>query len=147
MSNDYNHMAFTGRLLRDPEQRQVAPGRFITAFGVAINRTYRDADGKLTEVMVPAPVEATGKVGDACAEYLRKGSAVLVEGSLAYSSWVDKEHNKRHKYFTSASKVKFLDHPNREERSAEQDGVAGEITPPPLAPQPSQQTQDDEPPF
>ncbi|MCJ7663258.1 MAG: single-stranded DNA-binding protein, partial [Desulfobacterales bacterium] len=40
-------------------------------------------------------VVAFGKLGEICAEYLRKGKQVYVEGKLRTRSWDDKEGNKR----------------------------------------------------
>jgi single-strand DNA-binding protein len=143
--SDYSIFISMGNLTRDPEQRPLGQDRFVTTFGFATSHSYRDSADRLVEEMMPITVEVFGRLGDACAQYLRKGSRVMVEGRLRYDSWLDAQQQKRSRHVLVAAKVKFLDS-RSDERPEERDGIAGEISPPPLSTSRGTPTTDD-PPF
>ena len=143
--SDFLTIISMGNLTRDPEQRALGQDRFVTKFGFATSYSYRDSADKLVEEMMPITVEAFGKLGDVCAQYLRKGSRVIVEGRLRYDSWLDSQQQKRSRHVIVAAKVRFLDS-RSDERPDDQDGIAGEIAPAPLSATPGTPLVD-EPPF
>jgi len=54
-------------------------------------------------------ITAFGKQGEACNQYLSKGSPVLIEGKLRYETWEAKDGTgKRSKHSVVADKVQFL---------------------------------------
>lgn len=75
-----------GRLTADPELRSLPSGQTVTNFSLATNRTWTQ-DGQKKEQVEFHRVVVFGKQGDACATFLRKGAAALVEGRLQTQSW------------------------------------------------------------
>jgi single-strand DNA-binding protein len=71
-----------GNLGKDPEMRYAPTGDAVTSFSVATNRKYNDKNGQLIEEVIWFRVSVWGKQAEACNQYLKKGSAVLVEGRL-----------------------------------------------------------------
>ena len=43
----YNKVILMGNLTRDPELRVTPKGTSVCQIGLAVNRTYRDSDGKM----------------------------------------------------------------------------------------------------
>jgi single-strand DNA-binding protein len=54
-------------------------------------------------------VVAWGRQAETCAEFLRKGSAVFVEGRLQSRSWETQDGQKRNTIEIVADRVQFLD--------------------------------------
>jgi len=78
----YQSMTLVGNLGRDPEMRYTPNGTPVTSMNVATNRKYTGADGQLVKETTWFRVSVFGKQAEACAQYLKKGSTVLVEGRL-----------------------------------------------------------------
>ena len=106
---ELNNVLVSGRLTRDPEQRFTQKGQGVASFDVAVNRRYKDqATGEWKDNTVFVPVSVWGPMADRCKEKLRKGSPVLVEGSLASSEYTDKTGQKRKVLRITARRVQFL---------------------------------------
>lgn len=95
--SDINVVVLTGNLTRDPELKGTPNGSSVLNFGIASNRSVKGANGEWEDV--PNFVDCTifGKRADALEKYLTKGMKVTVEGELRYSSWTNKDGNKRSK--------------------------------------------------
>ena len=78
----YQSLTIVGNLGRDPEMRFTPGGTPVTKMSVATNRKYTGADGQLVKETTWFNVSIFGKQAEACAQYLKKGSKVLVEGRL-----------------------------------------------------------------
>ena len=78
----YQSITIVGNLGKDPEMRYTPSGTPVTSMNVATNRKYTGADGALVKETTWFRVSVFGKQAEACAEYLKKGSTVLVEGRL-----------------------------------------------------------------
>ena len=130
--NDLNMCMCIGRLTRDPELRYTPNGKAVTKFGLAVNKSYRKADGE--EVQTPLFINVTtwGKVAENVANFIHKGSKVAINGSLQSNNWEDKEGNKRTSFEIVAQIVQFLDsrtqqteqpEDTREDDESPQDGI------------------------
>lgn len=130
--NDLNVCMCIGRLTRDPELRYTPNGKAVTKFGLAVNKSYRKADGE--EVQTPLFINVTtwGKVAENVANFIHKGSKVAINGSLQSNNWEDKEGNKRTSFEIVAQIVQFLDsrtqqteqpEDTREDDESPQDGI------------------------
>lgn len=86
----FSKAIITGNLTRDPELRSTPSGASVCSFSVAVNRTYRDANGENKEDVSFIDCSAWGKLGEMIAQYAKKGSGVLVSGRLSQRSWEDK---------------------------------------------------------
>ena len=78
----YQQIVVVGNLGRDPEMRYTASGTPVTSMNVATNRKYTGSDGQVVKETTWFRVSVFGKQAEACAQYLKKGSSVLVEGRL-----------------------------------------------------------------
>ncbi len=106
---ELNKVILTGRLTRDPELRRTAADRAVTRMGTATNRRYKARDGEWKEMTTFVNVVVWGRQAETCAEYLRKGSAVFVEGWLNSRSWETQDGQKRNTIEVQADRVQFLD--------------------------------------
>ena len=78
----YQHIVIVGNLGKDPEMRYTPSGTPVTNMSVATSRKYTGNDGQTVEETVWFRVSVFGKQAEACAQYLKKGRQVLVEGHL-----------------------------------------------------------------
>ena len=104
----FNRVVMMGNLTRDPEARQLPSGTAVTEMGLAVTETYKNKDGEFNERVCYVNVVTWGKQAEACAEHLKKGSPVLVEGRLQFDQWETKDGQKRSKHRVRADRVKFL---------------------------------------
>ena len=78
----YHHILIVGNLGRDPEMRYTPSGTPVTSFSMATSRKYTGSDGQQVKETAWFRVSVFGKQAEACAQYLKKGSACLVEGRM-----------------------------------------------------------------
>jgi single-strand DNA-binding protein len=95
MAKGFNKVILMGNLTRDPETRTTPSGQTVTNFSLAVNRTWKGADGSNQEAVSYIDCVAWGKPGEIIAQYLGKGRAVLVSGRLDQRSWDDKESGQK----------------------------------------------------
>jgi single-strand DNA-binding protein len=103
----FNKLILAGNLTRDPEIRYQPSGKSVTTFGIACNEKYKTEKGEAKETVTFIDVIVWGKVGENCAEYLKKGSPALVEGKLRQRRW-EQDGRKHSKHEMVAAAVQFL---------------------------------------
>ena len=86
-----NKVTLYGNLTRDPELKALPSGQNVTSFSVATNRTFKDKNGQKVEQVEFHNLTAWGKQADLIAQYMKKGSAMFIEGRLSTRSWDDKK--------------------------------------------------------
>lgn len=87
-----NQCQFIGNVGRQPEARYSPSGDCICSFSVAVNETWKDkSTGERKESTEWVRVVAYRKLGEICAEYLKSGTPVWVQGKLKTRKWQDKE--------------------------------------------------------
>ncbi|MFH0846407.1 MAG: single-stranded DNA-binding protein [Patescibacteria group bacterium] len=82
-----NKVIIIGNLTRDPELKALPSGAQVVNFGVATNRVWKDRDGAKKEAVEFHNIVAFGRTAEIIAQYLKKGSSILVEGRLQTQSW------------------------------------------------------------
>lgn len=107
MSKGYNHITLMGRLTRDPETRSTTSGASVTAFSLAVGRTWRDKQGEQQEATSFINCVAWGKTGETIAQYLGKGDPLLVGGRLDQRSY-DKDGETRYAYEVYVESFNFI---------------------------------------
>lgn len=107
-----NKVMITGRLTRDPETKYLPSGQAITSLGLAVNRRFQDKSGEWRDDTMFIDVETWGKTAERCAESLRKGQPVYVEGRLKQDTW-ERDGQKQSKIRITADSVKGFDVPQR----------------------------------
>ena len=110
MAKGFNKVILMGNLTRDPETRTTPNGQSVTNFSLAVNRTWRGADGQSQESVSYIDCVAWGKPGEIISQYVSKGRALLVSGRLDQRSWEDKESGgKRSKIEVVVEDFNFVD--------------------------------------
>ncbi len=108
----FNKVILVGNLTRDPELRYTAKGTAIAKIGLAVSHKWKNEAGELKEDVLFIDVDCFGRTGENVGQYMRKGSAILIEGRLKLDTWDDKQTNqKRSKIGVTAETVQFLGSP------------------------------------
>ena len=103
----YNKVIIMGNVTRDPDLKRLDSGTSVCDIGVAINESWKDKEGNPREQTTFVDVVAWARQAETCAEYLRKGSPVLIDGRLQLDEW-EKDGEKRSKMRVRADRVQFL---------------------------------------
>lgn len=103
---DIANANLSGNLTRDVELRQVPSGTEVARLRVATT-TRRRVGEEWTDKTNYFTVEAFGAQARNCAQYLRKGSRVVVEAELDWREWTDKQQSKREAVTFRARQVLF----------------------------------------
>lgn len=111
MASSLNRAQIIGNLTRDPELRQTTNGQSVCSFGVATNRTWKDASGEKQEAAEFHNVVAWGKLAEICAQYLKKGRKTFVEGRLQTRDWEGQDGVRRYRTEIVADNMILLDRP------------------------------------
>jgi len=106
-----NKIICTGRLTKDPELRSVSEDMKVCQLRLAVDGMGRGREVGYINVSV------FDKAAEACAEYLKKGWLVAVDGRLEYGEW-ESDGARRHDY-TVVGNVEFLTAPRPVEEQAE----------------------------
>lgn len=120
-----NRVCLVGRLTRDPELRYSGAGNAVTKFTIACDRRGEDGADFI-------PVVTFKKTAEACAEHLKKGRLVAVEGRWQTGSYENNEGKRVYTNDCIADNVRFLES-NRDNsqlnRSTNQDPFADDGKP------------------
>src|SRR5438105_5978866 len=107
MARSFNQVILMGNLTRDPDLRTTPNGQSVCNFGLALNRSYKGADGEWKEMTDFIDMVAWGPLGERVAQYLTKGRPALVNGRLQSRNW-EQDGQKRTKVEVVAQDVTFL---------------------------------------
>ena len=107
MARSFNQVKLMGNLTRDPELRTTPSGATVCSFSLALNRSYKNAEGSWVEATDFVDIVAWGPLGERVAQYLTKGRPALVSGRLQSRSW-EQDGQKRNKLEVVAQDVTFL---------------------------------------
>ncbi|MBL7717153.1 MAG: single-stranded DNA-binding protein [Bdellovibrionales bacterium] len=125
---DVNKVVLLGRLGADPVKRETKKGIAVTQFSVATSRPIFSRDAETgeaeetesqAETVADRPEEETqwhrivtwGKQAEACAQYLKTGSPVFVEGSLKTRRYSAKDGSSKLSVEIHAENVSFVGYP------------------------------------
>ncbi len=106
---EINRVMLSGRLTRDPDKRYGSDGTPVTSFTLAFHRRFRSRDGKWSEHTGYVTVLCYQRLAEVCAQYLRTGSAVVVEGRLQMREWTSTRGEKKQSLELRGESVHFLE--------------------------------------
>jgi len=112
-----NRVILLGNLTRDPEVRNTPSGMAVGDLRLAVSRKFKGNDGGEREETCYVDVTVWGRQAETAANYLRKGSAVLIEGRLKYDEW-EKEGQKHNRLSVVAERWQFAGGGRGGERAA-----------------------------
>ena len=103
-----NRIQLIGHLGKDPEVRFTPKGSKVTTFSLAVSRRWKSSTGEDKESTDWFNVEAWGRLGEVCKQYLHKGRLVFLEGQLRTDRY---DHEGETRYYTKviASQMQMLD--------------------------------------
>ena len=102
-----NKIILMGRLTHDPELRRTQNGTAVTGFSLAVERDFKDEDGKRATDFID--IVAWRAAAEFVAKYFTKGRMAVVEGRLQIHDWKDKDGNNRHSAEVVADNIYFGD--------------------------------------
>lgn len=89
-----NKVILLGNVTRDPELKATANGQSVATFGLATNRVWKDHTGEKQSLAEYHNLVAWGGLADFCAQSVRKGKPLYIEGYLKTRSWDGPEASK-----------------------------------------------------
>lgn len=105
-----NKVIIVGRLGADPESRQFNNGGSVTNISVATSEQWTDKNtGERREATEWHRISLFNRLGEIAAQYLRKGSAVYIEGSLRTRKYQDQNGQDRYVTEIRADNLQMLD--------------------------------------
>ncbi len=91
-----NRVQLIGNTGKDPEIRTLQSGKKVATFSLATSETFKDHNGdKKTETQWHN-IKIWGTLVAVVELYVKKGQLLYVEGKISYSSYDDKDGNKKY---------------------------------------------------
>ena len=103
-----NKLTLTGRLTKDIEVRYSKSGMAFATSSIAVNNWRKPNDDAMF-----LDVIAFDKTAEVMNQYLRKGSKVLLHGSLELDKWVSQDGQNRQKHKMIVQEMEMLDSVDR----------------------------------
>lgn len=101
-----NHVTLQGRLVKDIEVKTTQSGVPVTAFTIAVNRNFKDKDGKTEADFINCV--AWRSTAEFMGKYIfAKGTEMILEGSIQVRTYTDNGGAKRWVTEVIADKVYF----------------------------------------
>ena len=115
-----NQVQLIGHLGKDPETRFTPTGKKVCHFTIAVNRTWRSGEGAEKEATDWFNIEAWGRLGEVCQQYLTKGRLVYIAGRLKTDRWTDDKGETHYRTQVVARQMQMLDRkPEEQDVTAE----------------------------
>jgi len=105
-----NRVIVSGRLVKDPVVKTLPSGTIVTKFSIAVNRKYKNKNGKWMEATDYIDIEVFGRLAER-AKLLGKGYLVSIEGRLKQEKWTSKSGQKKANIKVIANKVYTIQKP------------------------------------
>ena len=110
-----NRVVLVGRLVKDPELRNLTETSSVLNFSLALNRNYSKEEK--TDFI---DCTAWNKTAELMAQYLGKGSLIGVDGKLQQNTFTDQQGNNRSQTVVVVDSVQFLESRAKAEERASQ---------------------------
>lgn len=108
-----NKVILMGRLTADPELKTSASNVSVVRFTVAVNRRYTSKDSSERPVDF-IDCTAFRQNADFLHKYFRKGSSIIVFGSIQVDNWKDKEGRNQRSTKVIVDELQFGESKNRD---------------------------------
>jgi len=103
-----NKVHLIGNLGKDPELRFMPNGDAVCNFSIATTENWKDKAGAKQEKTEWHNIVMYRKLAEISGEYLKKGSAVYLEGKLQTRKWQTKEGQDRYSTEIIADQMQML---------------------------------------
>lgn len=102
-----NKAILMGRLTRDPELRTTPSQVAVATFTIAVDRRFKNANGERQADFIP--VVAWRQQADFVGKYFKKGSKIVVVGSIQTRTYDDKDGKKVYVTEIVADEIEFAE--------------------------------------
>lgn len=103
---NFNKVFIGGRITNDLEMKMTQQGTGVLSFSVAVQRRL---DKNKTDFI---NCKAFGKTAENITRFFRKGSSIIVGGSIQTNNWQDQQGNKRYSTDIMVDEFYFADSKN-----------------------------------
>ena len=100
-----NAVQLIGNLATEVELKQLAEGKRVASFVLAVDRASRDGGADFVRISV------WDRQAETCSQFLHKGDRAALEGRLRSRSWEAPDGTRRSALEVVASRVQFLTQP------------------------------------
>ena len=114
-----NRVQLIGNLGRDPEMRYTPKGTPCTRFSARRKSHLDQREGERQKETDWLNVDAWGKLGEVCQQYLKKGKLIYVEGRLHTDRWDDDKGETQYMTKIVATGMQMLDRKPEEPEAGE----------------------------
>ena len=119
----YQDVTILGRLGTAATLRYTPGGVPVCNFSVAVNRRWKDTEGNAHEETTWFKVVTWQGLADTCAQYLKKGRLVLVNGRIRTRQYQDPDGVTRQAWELVAREVRFADNGTAAEEPVEDEDL------------------------
>ena len=116
-----NKCFLVGNLTDDPELKYLPSGTAICDFSIALNSQYKNSAGEMVKEVSFLKIGTFGKIAENCAEYLKKGNTVTVQGKIKQERWKTDDGQNRSAIKIIAEIVQFPSKEKNENSHSEED--------------------------
>lgn len=134
MARSLNKVQLIGNMTRDPEMKYTPAGTAVCTFGLATNRSWTTESGEKKEDADFHNLVAWNKLAEICAQLLKKGRKIYVEGRLSTRSWDGPDGVKKYRTEVVISDMIILD--KKMDEDGEIDPLVGEASAPEVGVEP-----------
>jgi single-strand DNA-binding protein len=103
----FNKVVLVGNVTREIELRSIGNNAKVCDVGLAINDRRKSANGEWVDEATFVDVTLWNRTAEIAAEYLGKGSSVLIEGKLKFEQW-EVDGQKRSKLKVVGDRMQML---------------------------------------
>ena len=101
-----NNLMLVGRLVKDPEIKELESGKKVSNITLAINRNFKNVDGVYETDFVDCVL--WNSIASNTAEYCRKGDLIGVKGRIETNTFETESGEKKKATNIVADKITFL---------------------------------------
>lgn len=118
--NSLNQIILEGRVTRQAELKQLPSGTSFCALPIAVNRSYKNAAGTVTEEVSYFDISSFGKTAEVCVKYASVGRLIRVVGRLKQDRWKNQDGKNLSKVSILAEHIELLNLPKKQQEEREQ---------------------------
>lgn len=115
---DLNKVILMGHMTADPELKQTTSGISVCSFSIGVNRRYSKADQGQQSVDF-INIVTWRQQAEFVSRYFKKGSSIVICGSIQTRTWTDNNGQKRYATEVVADEVSFGAPANASQNSGE----------------------------
>jgi single-strand DNA-binding protein len=123
----FNRVILMGNITTEIELRSTQGGTAVCDVSLAVNDRRKNQAGEWVEDTTFVDVTLWGRTAEVAAEYLGKGSPILIEGRLKLETW-ESDGQKRSKLKVVGERMQMLGKPKNGSKTGDQNAVTAGAT-------------------